>query len=311
VKNILLILSALFLISACTNNGGGVTSEPGPAAPPSDPGDPGIPATPQFTANLSQVRVYNSSNQVITTDGKVGEAYKLVFLAKDQFGVPFSGLSVKLGLQSVPGYIDIVAAEGPTGQYVININPGEQGIFTGYVKVNDTELINLEYIFNLSFCNDPISPAAAPFHSQISYHSKSYYVICSADQLAASASTSNLNKNLLLGMSIDLDSYYTDANSDQIPDNQFKIGSDASPFLGDFNGSGFIITHFKYLSNSENNVGLFGLIGDGSIVQNLTLTSSQVKGGDSVGSLIGKILNNGSQAATVDGLYLFGNTVWK
>jgi hypothetical protein len=69
------------------------------------------------------------------------------------------------------------------------------------------------------------------------------------------------------------------------------IGNYSNPFQGIFDGSGFEISGV-YINNSNDNQGLFGLNVGGEI-KNLRIIDLYVKGGSSVGGLVGLIAHNG------------------
>ncbi|MBE8951558.1 MAG: hypothetical protein SR1Q7_00230 [Quinella sp. 1Q7] len=64
------------------------------------------------------------------------------------------------------------------------------------------------------------------------------------------------------------------------------IGNRNNMFNGTFDGAGFTISNLK-ISTGGNNVGLFGYVGEGGTIMNVTLDNVNVSGGDSVGGLIG------------------------
>lgn len=82
------------------------------------------------------------------------------------------------------------------------------------------------------------------------------------------------------------------------------VGSEAEPFTGGFNGAGFAISNLFIDRPGEQNVGLFGNIAVGAIVQNTLITDAEITGDENVGALAGQ--NNGEviqshSSGTVDG----------
>jgi hypothetical protein len=72
------------------------------------------------------------------------------------------------------------------------------------------------------------------------------------------------------------------------------IGTSSSPFTGVFDGNGWTISNFTYLTAGANYVGLFGNVsGAGAEVRNLELADPNVDAGNGyyVGALVGR--NNG------------------
>lgn len=83
--------------------------------------------------------------------------------------------------------------------------------------------------------------------------------------------------------------------------------SDARPFMGTFDGNGHQIIGLYINSSSQNNQGLFGAAGSGTIkaiIKNLGVVKSFVKGNGDVGGIIG-----GWSNATIDNSYFIGNVV--
>lgn len=58
-------------------------------------------------------------------------------------------------------------------------------------------------------------------------------------------------------------------------------------FVGSFDGNGYTISGLEIDRDDDENVGLFGLVGDGGDVSDVTLENVNVTGGDNVGGLVG------------------------
>jgi len=65
------------------------------------------------------------------------------------------------------------------------------------------------------------------------------------------------------------------------------IGKETAPFVGLFDGKGFLIRNLTVNRPAETNVGLFGVIGGEGCVSKLGLAGASVTGGNSVGGLSG------------------------
>ena len=65
------------------------------------------------------------------------------------------------------------------------------------------------------------------------------------------------------------------------------IGSQDNPFKGRFNGKGHTISGIE-VNTSNNQVGVFGFIREGAEVNNLTLASSNITGGNYTGGIVGE-----------------------
>lgn len=290
MKKIFILLLLGNILIGCSENGGGVTSDPpvvvipGPTPAPT----PVIPAGPSvFNLLLSELKITNTSGAIVT-EGQVSQSLKLVLVAKDQYGAAMTGLSLKMGIQYSTDAIDLIPTQSTPGTYVIDFTiPYQASDVTGYFKISDIEQ-NKYTAVNISYCNGPSSPGASPFHTQATIASKNFYIICTPAQLAqAGSSAAYAAYNFSIGKNIDLTSFYVDANSDGIPENQFKIGTSLNPYTGHFLGSGFNINKFTYKSTGDDS-GLFGVVGAGATINLLSLTNADVSGANNVGILAGR-----------------------
>lgn len=66
------------------------------------------------------------------------------------------------------------------------------------------------------------------------------------------------------------------------------IGSVSTPFTGTFNGGGYTITGLTINRPTQGHCGLFGCLGPGAIVKNVTLANADVTGLENVGPLCGE-----------------------
>jgi len=83
------------------------------------------------------------------------------------------------------------------------------------------------------------------------------------------------------------------------------IGSPGSPFVGVFNGLGHSINNLTINLPTTNDVGLFGYIGTGSVVEHIELVGGSVTGLNNVGSAVGQsyygTVRNSSATGNVSG----------
>jgi len=79
------------------------------------------------------------------------------------------------------------------------------------------------------------------------------------------------------------------------------IGTEDDLFTGTFDGQGYEIRNLFINRPYEPYVGLFGVVGEGGVVQNIGVVNADVTGGDAVGGLVGD--NEG----TVSNSYSTGN----
>jgi len=126
-----------------------------------------------------------------------------------------------------------------------------------------------------------------------------YTIITTADELQAMQD--NLSGKYILMNNIDLEGY------DWTP-----VGTTANPFLGEFNGNGYVISNLKIIKPDENDLGVFGYTGTSSI-SNLGLENIEINGKDHCGSLVGQgggtVKNCYSTNAVISGRYIIGGLI--
>lgn len=112
------------------------------------------------------------------------------------------------------------------------------------------------------------------------------YTICTAAQMnAIGANSSDWGSYFLLKADIDMSGYTgQDYNI---------IGNSITQFTGTFDGNNHVISNFSYYDSSGTNLGLFGLIGNGSWIKNLGVVNGSVSGDQTVGILVGNIQGTG------------------
>ena len=126
-----------------------------------------------------------------------------------------------------------------------------------------------------------------------------YTIITTADELQAMQD--NLSGKYILMNNIDLEGY------DWTP-----VGTTANPFLGEFNGNGYVISNLKIIKPDENDLGVFGYTGTSSI-SNLGLENIEINGKDHCGSLVGygggTVKNCYSTNAVISGRHIIGGLI--
>jgi hypothetical protein len=80
------------------------------------------------------------------------------------------------------------------------------------------------------------------------------------------------------------------------------IGNGTTFFTGTFNGQDFTVDGLTIHTPGGSNVGLFGAIGSGAMIENVGVTNVQISGNQSVGGLVGANQGNG----TITGAYSTG-----
>ena len=87
-----------------------------------------------------------------------------------------------------------------------------------------------------------------------------------------------------------------------------SIGSDeeGKSFTGKFDGLDYNIFNLNINRNDKTNVGLFGMVGNGAVIRNVTLVGGSITGGSNVGALAGSVqggaqISNITNSASVTG----------
>ncbi|MCH8496261.1 MAG: hypothetical protein LAT57_11615, partial [Balneolales bacterium] len=82
------------------------------------------------------------------------------------------------------------------------------------------------------------------------------------------------------------------------------IGDTTIPFTGSFDGKGHTINGLYINRGSTGNIGFFGLIGSGGVVNNLGLTNVDITGGGNTGGLVGR-----NAGGALEGNYVTGSVI--
>lgn len=79
-----------------------------------------------------------------------------------------------------------------------------------------------------------------------------------------------------------------------------SIGSDGegNSFTGKFDGLDYNIFNLNIDRTGESNVGLFGVVGNGAVIRNVTLVGGSITGGSNVGALAGQV-SGGAQISNI------------
>jgi len=138
--------------------------------------------------------------------------------------------------------------------------------------------------------NVACDPQASPFGGGTGSE-ESPFVICSADQL--DAVRTEPEAHFVLATSLDLSSVQDFA----------PIGSDATPFLGVFDGAGRALVGLELSLPDANQVGLFGVVGQSgtpATLRHLVLRDFVIEGRYEVGVLVGELRDDDSLIEMVD-----------
>ena len=110
--------------------------------------------------------------------------------------------------------------------------------------------------------------------------------------------TTHNDKYFKLGCDIDLTDYLSHSGAGWIPIGKETDlagdlpGANEFRFTGTFDGDNYVIKNLV-IDTVQSGAGLFGAVGTGGVVKNLGLVDGEVKGGDSVGGLVG-YMNGGT-----------------
>lgn len=93
-----------------------------------------------------------------------------------------------------------------------------------------------------------------------------------------------------------------------------SIGSVQNAFTGKFDGLDYNIFNLNINRADENNVGLFGVVGDNAVINNVTLVGGSITGKNNVGALAGSVqggahISNVTNSASVTGASNVGGIV--
>ena len=300
MKKILFLVISGLIISGCSGSSGGTTTD---TPPPVIPVVPVQPLVGTFNRLQSEFKIINLSNVEVSRLG-VNETVKIRLIAKDEYNNLMTGLNIKFS-RILSFSADLIPTEVSPGIYEFNFSSADQ-LSEEFSVTKDNVSVNLNKDLSVTYCAGASSGGASPFHVIAIQSAEQFYVICNATQLAAARNFTS--RNYILGANIDLATYYIDANSDTIPDNQFKIGTDVTPYSGKFKGYNYSIRHFNYSDSSLNNVGLFGKIISGSTISDLTLDSPIIKGANKVGALAGSIETTNASPIIISGINILNAT---
>ncbi|MBE6638579.1 MAG: hypothetical protein E7616_03860, partial [Ruminococcaceae bacterium] len=106
-----------------------------------------------------------------------------------------------------------------------------------------------------------------------------YYEIATADELYAYANLVNSGHTEINGKLI--------ANIEEI-NNWTPIGNAGTQFIGAFDGNGKTVSGLINGNHKENNIGLFGYVGKGGSVKNVSVLESRLNGYNMVGGVVGE-----------------------
>ena len=84
------------------------------------------------------------------------------------------------------------------------------------------------------------------------------------------------------------------------------IGTQEKPFVGTFDGAGWVISNLAINKPDENNIGLFGRVANGSAIQNVIIENVTLTGATSVGAVVGQIISSVSNCTVRGNIQITG-----
>lgn len=128
----------------------------------------------------------------------------------------------------------------------------------------------------------------------------------------------NTNRSGQYALRNSIDATATQDWNDQNTDTDVKegfasIGNTDKAFIGKFDGLDYNIFNLN-IDRDTGNVGLFGVVGDNAVIQNVTLVGGSIKGQNNVGALAGQVqdgaqISNIMNSASVIGSYNVGGII--
>lgn len=92
---------------------------------------------------------------------------------------------------------------------------------------------------------------------------------------------------------------WNDQNTDiDVKEGFASIGNTTTAFTGKFDGLDYNIFNLNIDRTGGSNVGLFGVVGNGAVIQNVTLVGGSIKGRNNVGALAGQV-SGGAQISNI------------
>lgn len=192
---------------------------------------------------------------------------------------------------------DIKLVDIDNGQNITIRTTNENNVVIGYKGYDeDNNAYNTQDVsYNVTKINDDGSTTAKTV--------KGYMWVEDVEQLQAiGASADTLDGNYALRNSID-----ATATKEWNSGAGFNsIGTKDKAFTGKFDGLDYNIFNLNINRGTEENVGLFGVVGEGAVINNVTLVGGSITGQNNVGALAGSVqggahISNITNSASVTG----------
>ena len=185
------------------------------------------------------------------------------------------------------------------------------------IRTNDTSNVVIGYDAydkgNKTYAGANSTEAIATVNGQTMTKADGYMWVEDVEQLQAV--NTNLSGNYALRNSIDATATQDWNKNDSGTALGFvSIGSVQNAFTGKFDGLDYNIFNLNINRGTEDNVGLFGVVGDNAVINNVTLVGGSITGGANVGALAGSVqggahISNITNSASVTGASNVGGIV--
>ena len=198
---------------------------------------------------------------------------------------------------------DIKLVDIDNGQNITIRTTNENNVVIGYKGYDEgNNAYNTQDVsYNVTKINDDGSTTAKTV--------KGYMWVEDVEQLQAiGASEDTLDGNYALRNSIDATATqdWKDTPNSTIKQGFQSIGALGNEFTGKFDGLDYNIFNLNINRADETNVGLFGVVGDKAVINNVTLVGGSITGQNNVGALAGSVetgahISNITNSASVTG----------
>lgn len=192
------------------------------------------------------------------------------------------------------------------GQNITIRTTNENNVVIGYKGYDeDKNAYNTQDVsYNVTKINDDGSTTAKTV--------KGYMWVEDVEQLQAiGASADTLKGNYALRNSIDATAtkdWNDTGTGTDVKEGFHAIGTITNAFTGKFDGLDYNIFNLNINRGTEDNVGLFGVVGSGAVINNVTLVGGSITGQNYVGSLAGTVRDGASISNITNSAKVNGST---
>ena len=248
----------------------------------------------------------NPNIGTIMSHGTIGDAVLMSLGNINANTVTFEGNRIVIDTERIKDESgDIKLVDIDNGQNITIRTTNENNVVIGYKGYDeDNNAYNTQDVsYNVTKINDDGSTTAKTV--------KGYMWVEDVEQLQAiGASADTLDGNYALRNSID-----ATATKEWNSGAGFNsIGTKDKAFTGKFDGLDYNIFNLNINRGTEENVGLFGVVGEGAVINNVTLVGGSITGQNNVGALAGSVqggahISNITNSASVTGASNVGGIV--